>query len=70
MNTIKTDMVFLNTLNAGERFVLRGESTVYVCESRRNGGGMTTIVYRVEGADFGPWTFTKPGMTTIYLVSE
>lgn len=69
MNTINTEMVFLNTLNANERFVLAGSDTIYVCDSRRNGGGLTTIIYRVEG-DTVRWEFTKPGMTTVYLVTE
>lgn len=69
MNTIQTEMIFVNTLNANERFILAGSDTIYVCDSRRNGGGMTTVIYRVEGTSVR-WEFTKPGMSTVYMIKD
>lgn len=62
----KTQRIFINTLNANDRFTLPGTQTVYVCESRRSEGGLTTVNYRIEGTDERV-TYTRPGLSTVDL---
>lgn len=58
---------FVRDLNTAERFVLPGQTTVYVCQSRRNGEGGTRVVYRVEGSDM-QHEMVKSQMSTVYLL--
>lgn len=68
MNKVKnTKRIFINTLNANDEFTLPGESTIYVCESRRTEKPYTTVTYRVKGTDIR-YAYTRPGLSTVDLV--
>jgi hypothetical protein len=66
-----TTRISLKDLNANEVFTMSEEPTAtkYVCQSRHHEAGVgTRIVYTILG-DHYPWTFTKPGLTDVYLVA-
>lgn len=61
-------MVFICDLNANDVFVMPGQDTLYVCESRRTMDNMTTVVYRVWNDTSVRSTFTKVSLSTAYLL--
>ena len=71
MNKTKsTTRVFINTLNANDLFCLPGESTIYVCETRRSEPGNTRVTYRVlNSPDMGVWEYNRPGLSTVALLN-
>lgn len=64
-----TQRIFINTLNANDRFYFPGSDTLMVCEGRISEGGYTTVTYRAEG-DSHSFGYTRPGLTTVDLVIE
>lgn len=57
--------MFVRDLNTGDRFVLPGQQTVYVVDSRYNGETGTRVSYRVEGTPEVN-VFTKRQMSVVY----
>lgn len=64
-----TQRIFINTLNANDRFMFPGSDTMMVCERRFSEGGYTTVTYRAEG-DVHSFAYTRPGLSTVDLVIE
>lgn len=61
--------IFVKNLNANDRFVLPGQHTVYVCESRHNGESGTLVTYRLPG-ETGAHEFFTRQMSTVYLIED
>lgn len=68
---MNTKRIFVKNLNANQTFLLPGNSTLYVCESRRTMDNMTRVGYRIMGDDTGLVSeFVKVNMSTVDVVTD
>lgn len=62
--------LYVRDLNANDRFVVPGQSTIYVCSSRYTSESRTSVTYRVLGDDTGfVGEFIKPNLATVYVLA-
>jgi hypothetical protein len=66
---VRSEQIYLKSLNANDRFLVPGTTGIFVCESRVSNDTMSMVTYRELGTDYR-MNFVRSNRSTVYLLTD